>query len=84
MRYTPKGSAVCRDLALQSIAITMTDSGKSVKKLLMSMCVLWARLAEIAGEYLKKDGRFSSKAGCKWTPGTTKQTGQKRTRLHYW
>ncbi len=53
VRYTPKGSAVC-DLGIAVNRVYTTDSGEKREEVTYVDVVLWARLAEIAGEYLKK------------------------------
>src|SRR5207249_8151670 len=53
VRYTPKGSAVC-DLGIAVNRVYTTDSGERREDVTYVDVVLWARLAEIAGEYLKK------------------------------
>src|SRR6266568_152338 len=53
VRYTPKGSAVC-DLGIAVNRVYTTDSGERREEVTYVDVVLWARLAEIAGEYLKK------------------------------
>ena len=53
VRYTPKGSAVC-DLGLAVNRTYTLDNGEKREEVTFVDVVLWARLAEIAGEYLKK------------------------------
>ena len=53
VRYTPKGSAVC-DLGIAINRQYTLDSGEKREEVTYVDVVLWARLAEIAGEYLKK------------------------------
>ena len=53
VRYTPKGSAVC-DLGIAVNRVYTTDGGERREEVTYVDVVLWARLAEIAGEYLKK------------------------------
>ena len=53
VRYTPKGSAVC-DLGLAVNRQYTLDSGEKREEVTYVDVVLWSRLAEIAGEYLKK------------------------------
>ena len=49
VRYTPKGSAVC-DLGIAVNRVYTTDSGEKREEVTYVDVVLWARLAEIAGE----------------------------------
>src|SRR5215470_15246382 len=53
VRYTPKGSAVC-DLGIAINRQYTLDSGEKREEVTYVDVVLWSRLAEIAGEYLKK------------------------------
>ncbi len=53
VRYTPKGSAVC-DLGIAVNRVYTTDSGEKREEVTYVDVVLWARLAEIAGEYLNR------------------------------
>jgi len=53
IRYTPKGSAVC-DLGVAVNRQYTLDNGEKREEVTYVDVVLWARLAEIAGEYLKK------------------------------
>ena len=49
VRYTPKGSAVC-DLGMAVNRVYTTDSGEKREEVTFVDVVLWARLAEIAGD----------------------------------
>ena len=53
VRYTPKGSAVC-DLGIAVNRTYTLDNGEKREEVTYVDVTLWARLAEIAGEYLKK------------------------------
>jgi len=75
VRYTPKGSAVC-DLGIAINRQYTLDSGEKREEVTYVDVVLWSRLAEIAGEYLKK-GRpiFYRGPSSNWTLGRqTKRT----------
>ena len=61
IRYTPKGSAVC-DLGLAVNRQYTLENGEKREEVTYVDVVLWARLAEIAGEYLKK-GRSIRRPG---------------------
>jgi len=80
VRYTPKGSAVC-DLGLAVNRVYTTDSGEKREEVTYVDVVLWARLAEIAGEYLKKGRPVFIEGRLQMDSWDDKQTGQKRTRL---
>jgi single-strand DNA-binding protein len=80
VRYTPKGSAVC-DLGIAVNRVYTTDSGERREEVTFVDVVLWARLAEIAGEYLKKGRPVFIEGRLQMDSWDDKQTGQKRTRL---
>jgi len=80
VRYTPKGSAVC-DLGIAVNRVYTTDSGERREEVTYVDVVLWARLAEIAGEYLKKGRPVFVEGRLQMDTWDDKQTGQKRTRL---
>ena len=80
VRYTPKGSAVC-DLGIAVNRVYTTDSGEKREEVTYVDVVLWARLAEIAGEYLKKGRPVFVEGRLQMDTWDDKQTGQKRTRL---
>jgi single-strand DNA-binding protein len=80
VRYTPKGSAVC-DLGLAVNRVYTTDSGEKREEVTFVDVVLWARLAEIAGEYLKKGRPVFIEGRLQMDSWDDKQTGQKRSRL---
>ena len=80
VRYTPKGSAVC-DLGIAVNRVYTTEGGKKREEVTYVDVVLWARLAEIAGEYLKKGRPIFIEGRLQMDTWDDKQTGQKRTRL---
>src|ERR1051325_3134662 len=80
VRYTPKGSAVC-DLGIAVNRVYTTDSGERREEVTYVDVVLWARLAEIAGEYLKKGRPVFIEGRLQMDTWDDKPTGQKRTRL---
>jgi len=80
VRYTPKGSAVC-DLGVAVNRVYTTDSGEKREEVTFVDVVLWARLAEIAGEYLKKGRPVFIEGRLQMDSWDDKQTGQKRTKL---
>src|SRR6202162_5100170 len=80
VRYTPKGSAVC-DLGIAVNRVYTTDSGERREDVTYVDVVLWARLAEIAGEYLKKGRPVFIEGRLQMDSWDDKQTGQKRTKL---
>jgi single-strand DNA-binding protein len=54
VRYTPNGSAVCNVSVATTRAWKSKDSGDKVEETEWHRVVFYDRLAEIAGEYLKK------------------------------
>jgi single-strand DNA-binding protein len=80
VRYTPKGSAVC-DLGIAVNRVYTTDGGEKREEVTFVDVVLWARLAEIAGEYLKKGRPVFIEGRLQMDSWDDKQTGQKRTKL---
>ncbi|MDQ2824520.1 MAG: single-stranded DNA-binding protein [Verrucomicrobiota bacterium] len=80
IRYTPKGSAVC-DLGLAVNRQYTLDSGEKREEVTFVDVVLWARLAEIAGEYLKKGRPVFIEGRLQMDSWEDKQSGQKRTKL---
>ena len=80
VRYTPKGSAVC-DLGIAVNRVYTTEGGERREEVTFVDVVLWARLAEIAGEYLKKGRPVFIEGRLQMDSWDEKQTGQKRTKL---
>src|SRR5438876_11851319 len=80
IRYTPKGSAVC-DLGVAVNRQYTVDNGEKREEVTYVDVVLWARLAEIAGEYLKKGRPVVIEGRLQMDTWDDKQSGQKRTKL---
>ena len=80
VRYTPKGSAVC-DLGLAVNRSFTLDSGEKREEVTFVDVVLWSRLAEIAGEYLKKGRPVFIEGRLQLDTWDDKQSGQKRSKL---
>ncbi len=80
VRYTPKGSAVC-DLGLAVNRQYSLENGEKREEVTFVDVVLWARLAEIAGEYLKKGRPVLIEGRLQLDSWDDKQSGQKRTKL---
>jgi single-strand DNA-binding protein len=80
VRYTPKGSAVC-DLGLAVNRAYTLESGEKREEVTYVDVVLWARLAEIAGEYLKKGRPVFIEGRLQLDTWDDKQSGQKRSKL---
>lgn len=80
IRYTPKGSAVA-DIALAVNRNYTLDTGEKREEVTYVDVVLWARLAEIAGEYLKKGRPVLIEGRLQMDSWDDKQSGQKRTKI---
>ena len=80
VRYTPKGSAVC-DLGLAVNRVYTLENGEKREEVTYVDVVLWARLAEIAGEYLKKGRPVFIEGRLQLDTWDDKQSGQKRSKL---
>ena len=80
VRYTPKGSAVC-DLGMAVNRQYTLDNGEKREEVTYVDVVLWARLAEIAGEYLKKGRPVFIEGRLQLDTWDDKQSGQKRSKL---
>ena len=80
VRYTPKGSAVC-DLGIAVNRTYTLDNGEKREEVTYVDVTLWARLAEIAGEYLKKGRPVFIEGRLQLDTWDDKQSGQKRSKL---
>src|SRR3954465_10936713 len=80
IRYTPKGSAVC-DLGVAVNRQYTLENGERREEVTYVDVVLWARLAEIAAEYLKKGRPVFIEGRLQLDIWDDKQSGQKRSKL---
>lgn len=80
IKYTPKGSAIA-DVALAINRSYTTDSGDKRDETTYVDIVLYGRLAEIAGEYLRKGRPVYIEGRLKLDTWDDKQTGQKRSKM---
>jgi single-strand DNA-binding protein len=80
VRYTPKGTAVA-EVSLAINRFTQSDNGEKKEEVTFVDVTLWARLAEISGEYLKKGKPVFIEGRLQLDTWDDKQTGQKRSRL---
>src|SRR5436853_3607138 len=80
IRYTPKGSAVC-DLGIAVNRQYTLENGEKREEVTYVDVVLWARLAEIAAEYLKKGRPVFIEGRLQLDTWDDKQSGQKRSKL---
>jgi single-strand DNA-binding protein len=80
LRYTPKGTAVT-DFGLAVSRIYPGEDGEKKEETTFVDVTLWARQAEIAGQYLKKGRPVFIEGRLQLDTWDDKQTGQKRSRL---
>ncbi len=80
IKYTPKGSAVA-DVGLAINRNYTLDSGEKREETVFVDVVLWGRLAELAGQYLKKGRSVYIEGRLQLDSWDDKQTGQKRTKM---
>src|ERR1700746_1728517 len=80
VRYTPKGTAVA-DLGLAVNRVYSGEDGEKKEETTFVDVTLWARQAEIAGQYLKKGRPVFIEGRLQLDTWDDKQTGQKRSRL---
>jgi single-strand DNA-binding protein len=80
VRYTPKGSAVA-DLAIAVNRSYQTDSGERMEEVTYVDVVVWARLAELAGQYLHKGSPVFFEGRLQMDTWEDKATGQKRSKI---
>jgi len=80
IRYTPKGTAVA-DVGLAINRVLNTEEGERREEVTYVDVVLWARLAEIADQYLKKGRPVFIEGRLQLDSWDDKQTGQTRSRL---
>ncbi|MFZ4765155.1 MAG: single-stranded DNA-binding protein [Roseimicrobium sp.] len=80
LRYTPKGSAVA-DLGLAVSRTYTAENGERREEVTFVDVVLWARQAEVAGQYLKKGSPVFIEGRLQMDTWDDKQTGQKRSKI---
>jgi single-strand DNA-binding protein len=80
LRYTPKGTAVT-EIGLAVNRIFSGEDGEKKEETTFVDVTLWARQAEIAGQYLKKGRPVFIEGRLQLDSWDDKQTGQKRSRL---
>jgi single-strand DNA-binding protein len=80
VRYTPKGTAVT-EIGLAVNRIYSGEDGEKKEETTFVEVTLWARQAEIAGQYLKKGRSVFIEGRLQLDSWDDKQTGQKRSRL---
>jgi single-strand DNA-binding protein len=80
VRYTPKGSPVA-DLAIAVNRVYTADNGEKREEVTYVDIVLWAKLAELAGQYLHKGRPIFVEGRLQMDQWEDKATGQKRSRI---
>ncbi len=80
VRYTPKGTAVA-EIGLAVNRIYSGEDGEKKEETTFVDVTLWARQAEIAGQYLKKGRPVFIEGRLQLDTWDDKQTGQKRSKL---
>jgi len=80
LRYTPKGTAVT-EIGLAVNRVYTGEDGERKEETTFVDVTLWARLAEIAGQYLKKGRPVFVEGRLQLDTWDDKQTGQKRSKL---
>jgi single-strand DNA-binding protein len=80
IRYTPKGSAVA-DIGLAMNRSYTLEGGERREETTYVDITLWARLAELAGQYLTKGRQVYIEGRLQMDTWQDKQTGQNRSKL---
>ncbi|MBV8377558.1 MAG: single-stranded DNA-binding protein [Verrucomicrobia bacterium] len=80
IRYTPKGTPVT-EIGLAVNRVYSGEDGERKEETTFVDVTLWARQAEIAGQYLKKGRPVFIEGRLQLDSWDDKQTGQKRSRL---
>jgi single-strand DNA-binding protein len=80
VRYTPKGTAVAA-FALATNRVFTGEDGEKKQETTFVEITLWARLAEIAEQYLKKGNPVFIEGRLQLDTWDDKQTGQKRSKM---
>src|SRR6478736_2073363 len=80
VRYTPKGTAVA-EIGLAINRVYSGEDGEKKEETTLVEVTLWARQAEVAGQYLKKGRPVFIEGRLQLDSWDDKQTGQKRSRL---
>ncbi len=80
VRYTPKGTAVA-ELGMAINRTFAAENGEKRDETTFVDVTLWGRLAEIAGEYLKKGRPVFIEGRLQLDTWDDKQSGQKRSKL---
>jgi single-strand DNA-binding protein len=80
LRYTPKGSAVA-DIAIAVNRVYTAENGERREEVTYVDVTLWAKQAEVVGQYLKKGSPIFIEGRLQMDTWEDKATGQKRSKL---
>lgn len=80
VKFTPRGTAVA-GITLAVNRNYKTDSGEKREEVTFVDVELWGRVAEIAGEYVRKGNPLYVEGRLKQDSWEDKDSGQKRTKL---
>jgi single-strand DNA-binding protein len=80
IRYTPKGTAVA-EVSLAINRVTKDENGEKKEEVTWIDCSLWSRMAEIAGQYLRKGSPVFIEGRLQKQEWLDKTTGDKRSKL---
>lgn len=80
VKYTPKGTAIA-EIGLAVNRVYTTPQGEKKEEVTFIDVELWERLAELAGQYLKKGRPVFIEGRLRMDTWDDKQTGQKRSKL---
>ena len=80
IRYTARGTALS-EISVAVNRIYRGEDGEKREEVAYIDVVLWAKLAEVAGQYLKKGRSVFVEGRLTLDTWTDKATGQKRSRL---
>jgi len=80
LRYTPKGSAVT-DIAIAVNRVYTAENGERREEVTYVDVTLWAKQAEVVGQYLKKGSPIFIEGRLQMDTWEDKATGQKRSKL---
>ena len=84
VKYTPQGTAVAKVTVATSSSYKDKTSGEWQETTEWHNVVLWQRLAEIAGEYLKKGSKVYIEGRLQTRSWDDKETGQKKYMTEIW
>ncbi|MBV9657713.1 MAG: single-stranded DNA-binding protein [Verrucomicrobia bacterium] len=80
VKYTPKGTAIA-EIGLAVNRVYTTPQGEKKEEVTFIDVELWERLAELAGQYLKKGRPVFIEGRLRLDSWDDKTSGQKRTKL---